>query len=144
MIEKFQLEQQLHEFEQDLQREKQQRTDVEGQKRKLLAELEDNKELLEERETKIRELTAHLAKREEELTRQSTKNDEDGASIALLQRQVHFYFIFKEVHEPLLSKVQFSKTNIFQIRDMQSTVDELREDLEIEKTNKNKAEVMRR
>ncbi|PAV89637.1 hypothetical protein WR25_16678 isoform E [Diploscapter pachys] len=114
---KGKLEQQLHEFEQDLQREKQQRTDVEGQKRKLLAELEDNKDLLEEREAKVRELTAHLAKREEELTRQSTKNDEDGASIALLQRQ---------------------------IRDMQLTVDELREDLEIEKTNKNKAEVMRR
>ena len=61
---------------------------MEGQKRKLLAELEDNKDLLEEREAKVRELTAHLAKREEELTRQSTKNDEDGASIALLQRQV--------------------------------------------------------
>ncbi|PAV77243.1 hypothetical protein WR25_17904 [Diploscapter pachys] len=114
---KGKLEQQLHEYEQDLQRERQQRAEVEGQKRKLLADLEDNKDLLEEKRSKVEELTAQLMKREEELAHQLTKTDEDAANTALLQRQ---------------------------IRDMQSTIDELREDVEIEKTNRNKAESMRR
>ena len=67
---KGKLEQQLHEYEQDLQRERQQRAEVEGQKRKLLADLEDSKDLLEEKRSKVEELTTQLMKREEELTHQ--------------------------------------------------------------------------
>ncbi|CAB3399757.1 unnamed protein product [Caenorhabditis bovis] len=114
---KGRLENQLHELEQDLQRERQLRAELDQQKRKLLAELEDNRDHLEEKMAKVEELNMHLMKRDEELQHQLTKYDEESANVALMQKQM---------------------------RDMQSTIDELREDIETERSARNKAEMTRR
>lgn len=120
---------------------------MEQQKRKLITELEDSRELLEEKRTKLEELNGQLMKREEELSQVLTRwvgfdrslicvtcpnigsvvvafdkvvwyrSDEEAANVALLQKQ---------------------------IRDMQTTIDELREDIETERTARNKAEMARR
>ncbi|CAD6193083.1 unnamed protein product [Caenorhabditis auriculariae] len=114
---KGKLENQVHEMEQDLQRERQLRAELDQQKRKLIADLEDNRELLEEKRSKVEELNGQLIKREEELQQQLTKCDEESGNVALLQRQM---------------------------RDMQMTIEELREDVESERTARNKAEMTRR
>ncbi|VDM60142.1 unnamed protein product [Angiostrongylus costaricensis] len=104
-------------LEQELLRERQLKNDVEQQKRKLISELEDSRDLLEEKRNKLEELSGQLMKREEELSQALTRSDEESATIALLQKQ---------------------------IRDMQETIDELREDIETERMARNKAEIARR
>ncbi|VDL72666.1 unnamed protein product [Nippostrongylus brasiliensis] len=107
----------VQELEQELLRERQLKNEVEQQKRKLMTELEDSRELLEEKRGKLEELNGQLMKREEELSQVLTRSDEEAANIALLQKQ---------------------------IRDMQTTIDELREDIETERAARNKAEMARR
>ncbi|KAK5979365.1 Myosin head motor domain [Trichostrongylus colubriformis] len=107
----------VQELEQELLRERQLKNEVEQQKRKLITELEDSRELLEEKRNKLEELNGQLMKREEELSQVLTKSDEEAANIALLQKQ---------------------------IRDMQTIIDELREDIEAERAARNKAEMARR
>ncbi|PIO77322.1 myosin head [Teladorsagia circumcincta] len=107
----------VQELEQELLRERQLKSEVEQQKRKLITELEDSRELLEEKRNKLEELNGQLMKREEELSQVLTRSDEEAANIALLQKQ---------------------------IRDMQTTIDELREDIETERAARNKAEMARR
>ncbi|CAI5456207.1 unnamed protein product [Caenorhabditis angaria] len=114
---KGRLENQLHELEQDLNRERQVRAELDQQKRKLLAELDDSKDHLEEKMAKVEELNNQLIKRDEELQNQLTKYDEESANVTLMQKQM---------------------------RDMQTTIDELREDIETERNARNKAEVTRR
>ncbi|KJH42901.1 myosin head [Dictyocaulus viviparus] len=107
----------VQELEQELLRERQLKNEVEQHKRKLITELEDSRELLEEKRNKLEELNGQLMKREEELSLVLTRSDEEAATIALLQKQ---------------------------IRDMQATIDELREDIETERVARNKAEMARR
>ncbi|KAK6059852.1 hypothetical protein COOONC_02495 [Cooperia oncophora] len=107
----------VQELEQELLRERQLKAEVEQQKRKLITELEDTRELLEEKRNKLEELNGQLIKREEELSQVLTRSDEEAANIALLQKQ---------------------------IRDMQTIIDELREDIETERAARNKAETARR
>ncbi|XGW32496.1 hypothetical protein V3C99_017221 [Haemonchus contortus] len=107
----------VQELEQELLRERQLKSEMEQQKRKLITELEDSRELLEEKRNKLEELNGQLMKREEELSQVLTRSDEEAANIALLQKQ---------------------------IRDMQTTIDELREDIETERAARNKAEMARR
>ncbi|KAK6766355.1 hypothetical protein RB195_025951 [Necator americanus] len=107
----------VQELEQELLRERQIKSELEQQKRKLITELEDSRELLEEKRGKLEELNGQLMKREEELSQVLTRSDEEAATIALLQKQ---------------------------IRDMQATIDELREDIETERAARNKAEMARR
>ncbi|ULT80565.1 hypothetical protein L3Y34_010855 [Caenorhabditis briggsae] len=114
---KGRLENQLHELEQDLNRERQFKSEIEQQKRKLLAELEDSKDHLVEKMGKVEELNNQLIKRDEELQLQLTKYDEESAAVAVMQKQM---------------------------RDMQTTIDELREDIETERNARNKAEMTRR
>ncbi|EFO89923.1 CRE-NMY-1 protein [Caenorhabditis remanei] len=114
---KGRLENQLHELEQDLNRERQFKSELEQHKRKLLAELEDSKDHLVEKMGKVEELNNQLMKRDEELQHQLTRYDEESANVALMQKQM---------------------------RDMQTTIDELREDIETERNARNKAEMTRR
>ncbi|VDM76368.1 unnamed protein product [Strongylus vulgaris] len=107
----------VQELEQELLRERQIKGELEQQKRKLISELDDSRELLEEKRSKLEELNGQLMKREEELSQVLTRSDEEAATIALLQKQ---------------------------IRDMQATIDELREDIETERAARNKAEMARR
>lgn len=114
---KGRLENQLHELEQDLNRERQYKSELEQHKRKLLAELEDSKDHLAEKMGKVEELNNQLMKRDEELQHQLTRYDEESANVTLMQKQM---------------------------RDMQTTIDELREDMETERNARNKAEMTRR
>uniref|UniRef100_A0A8R1I4E6 Uncharacterized protein n=1 Tax=Caenorhabditis japonica TaxID=281687 RepID=A0A8R1I4E6_CAEJA len=114
---KGRLENQLHELEQDLNRERQLRSELDQQKRKLLADLDDSKDHLVEKMGKVEELNNQLMKRDEELQHQLTRYDEESANVTLMQKQM---------------------------RDMQTTIDELREDIETERNARNKAEMTRR
>lgn len=107
----------VQDLEQEILRERQQKNEIEQQKRKLQSDLDDNMLLIEEKRNKVEELNGQLIKRDEELQHVLTKNDEDSATIALLQKQ---------------------------IRDLQSNIDELREDLEAERISRNKAETIKR
>ncbi|VDN06059.1 unnamed protein product [Thelazia callipaeda] len=111
------IEMQLQEQEQELKKEKQVRAEVERLKRKLEVEIDEQKELLEEKRSKLEELNSLLTKREEELTALLTKSDEDSANNIILQKQ---------------------------IRELESALEELKEDLDNEKSLREKAEKSRR
>lgn len=67
------LEGQFHDLEQELQKEKNARLELDRVKRKIDAEMDEQKELLEEKRNKLEELNSQLSKREEELASLLTK-----------------------------------------------------------------------
>lgn len=107
----------IADLEDRIRREQQMRSDLEAQKRRLESELNDMKDQLQENKVQVEDLHVSLAKREEELNLALTKCDEESAL-----------------------KTQAQKA----LREAQSQVLELQEDIDSEKQIRAKVEKERR
>lgn len=107
----------IGELEDKLRKDNQQKQEVERAKRKMETELNDVKEQVTERKQQVEEMQILLGKREEEVSNALMKVDEEGAM-----------------------KAQALKS----VRELESQLGEVVEDLEAEKEARNKAEKQKR
>ena len=129
----------IAELEERLKREQQLRAELEKAKRRLEAEVGDLKEQLAERNIQMEEQQAVLNKREEEL--QQTLNK--CARVTSLRDECCFHNLCLfdcRVEDEASNRTVFQK----QLREVESQLQEVQEDLDTEKEARNRAEKQKR